>query len=201
MADSARTTLLMLSGGIDSTYALHRLLTRTDDSVLAHHVHFVNEEGRHEVEGERCRAIVAWCQENLRAFRYSESLLDHRGLAFFGYDMVGVGFEAGLVSHAHFLSEGRMPDRWTIGTCLEEGHNEARFRHVEACVAANCWPEAPPPFFLPPLVSKRDELLALPQALRDFAWTCRRPVMTEDGPRECGTCKTCRLMAEVRASL
>ncbi len=197
---AGRTTLVMLSGGIDSSYTLFKLLSESDDSLLVHHIHLVNDEGRHQVEAERCAAIVGWCQENLRPFRFTQTLVDHRGLRFFGYDMLTVGFEAGLVCHSHFLESGRMPDRWTIGTCQEEGHNVVRFRHVEACLAANCWPEAPPPFFLLPLVGKRDEMAALPPPLLDFAWTCRRPLQTASGPQECGVCKTCRLMAELRAA-
>lgn len=196
-----QTTLLMLSGGVDSAYVLLKLLSESDDALLVHHIHLLNEEGRDRIEAERCRALVAHCQSFLRPFRYSESCVDHRGLAFFGYDMIAVGFEAGVVAHAHQLATGAMPDRWTIGTCLEEGHNEERFRHVEACVAANCWPLAPPPFFLLPPVSKRAELAYLPPELRPLAWSCRRPVWSEAGARECGRCKTCRVMAEARAGL
>ena len=42
----ARTTLVMLSGGVDSVYRLVKLLRETDDEVLAHHVHLVNIEQR-----------------------------------------------------------------------------------------------------------------------------------------------------------
>ncbi|WP_339949290.1 hypothetical protein [uncultured Albimonas sp.] len=74
-----------------------------------------------------------------------------------GYGIMGVGFEAGICAHAFHDARGRPMDRWTIGACLEEGHDAERFAHVEACVAANCRPTPPPGFFLAPPVTKARE--------------------------------------------
>ena len=40
------TTLVMFSGGIDSTAMLVKLLTQDADELRVHHVHLVNREGR-----------------------------------------------------------------------------------------------------------------------------------------------------------
>jgi 7-cyano-7-deazaguanine synthase in queuosine biosynthesis len=51
-------SLMMLSGGIDSTYVLARLLRETDDEILVHHVHFLNNSNRHIPEAAACKKIV-----------------------------------------------------------------------------------------------------------------------------------------------
>lgn len=192
-------TLVMFSAGIDSTYTLVKLLQETDDEIYAHHVHMVNVEKRHEVEARRSRAIADHCMKTIRKFNYSETSIDHRNMRWFGYDIISVGFEAGIVAHSFHMARKRPMDRWTIGTCEEEGHNEERFAHVLAACAANCYPTPPPPFFLLPLIPKADEIAYMPRPVVDLCWTCRRPVAGVDGnPRECGTCKTCRLMLKVR---
>ena len=192
-----RVTLVMLSGGIDSVYTLVKLLRETDDIVLAHHVDMINEEGRWQVERAACREIVSYCQKTYRSFEYSESGVDHRGLRFFGFDMVTVGFEAGLVAHAYHDATGALPDRWAIGSCLEEGSNSDRWVHVLACFEANCFPLPPPPFFSLPVISKKEEMDYLGRELLELAWTCRRPVKSGTGYIECGVCKTCKLMTEI----
>ncbi|MBL8582116.1 MAG: hypothetical protein JNL61_07825 [Rhizobiaceae bacterium] len=195
-----RATLVMFSAGIDSTYTLVRLLQETDDEIYAHHVHMVNVENRHEVEARRSRAIAEHCMKTIRKFHYSETSIDHRNMRWFGYDIISVGFEAGIVAHSFHMARKRPMDRWTIGTCEEEGHDEERFAHVLAACAANCYPTPPPAFFLLPLIPKAEEIAYLPRPVVELCWTCRRPVAQADGPpAECGTCKTCKLMLKIRA--
>lgn len=198
---SRRATLVMFSSGVDSTYALVKLLRETDDEIFAHHVHFINEESRHQVEAERARRIVRHCIQTIRHFNYSETSIDHRNMRWFGFDIMGVGFEAGICAHS-FLRARRYPfSRWTIGTCVEEGHDAERFVHVENAVAANCYPNPAPPFELLPMVTKAEEIAYLGPELAEMCWTCRRPVTRADGTlAECGDCKTCKVMAEARAA-
>jgi len=192
-------TLLMLSGGVDSTYTLVKLLTETTDIVLAHHVHLLNREGRHDAEARACRAIVAWCRQAFREFAYTETAIDHRNLHFYGFDMISVGFEAGLIAHNYLKTHGRPIDRWMIGICKEETNNRERWPHVVNCVAANCYPGPPPRYFQLPVVTKAEMLGYLPQPLLDRVWTCRHPVASGDAYFECGTCATCLIMKDARA--
>ena len=196
--DESRSSLVMFSSGIDSAYTLVKLLTETNHRVLVHHIHLINDEGRYEIESERARAIIEACRKRYRPFFYSESGIDHRKFPFFGFDIVSVGFEAGVVAHSYLLDRKEKLGGWTIGTCLEEGHREDRFQFVKACCAANCFPYPAPPFFMLPLVSKKAETKALPEEILELCWTCRRPVKTEKGFRECGECQTCQLMQEIR---
>ena len=199
-APRRRATLMMFSAGVDSTYTLVKLLRETDDEVFAHHVHFINAEGRHEVEAERARAIARYCGRNIRHLNYSETSIDHRNMRWFGFDIMGVGFEAGICAHSFLRARRRPFDRWMIGTCLEEGHNEKRFQHVEAMVRGNCYPNVAPPFEMLPMVSKAEEIAYLGPELAEMCWTCRRPVKTETGFAECGECETCKTMMEARAA-
>ena len=50
-------------------------------------------------------------------------------------------------------------------------------------------------------LSKAQVAASLPAALREAAWSCRRPVTTAGGYRICGECKPCRKRAEVSAQL
>ncbi|MEM7652201.1 MAG: hypothetical protein AAF220_03375 [Pseudomonadota bacterium] len=196
-----KITLMMLSGGFDSVYFLYKLLTETEDYIFAHHINLVNPEGRHREEQKACRAIVDWLRANVRQFEYGETTIMHEGLPVFGYDMVSVGFEAGVISHSIFGSFGRMPDRWIVGTCTEEGSNPERWVHVENCVAANCFPQKPPPFDSLPIVTKAEEIAALPPELRNLVWYCRRPVRDGDISRPCGKCTTCITVKEAYDAL
>lgn len=191
-------TLIMFSSGVDSTYLLAKFLKETDDEILVHHVHLLNAEGRHLAEARQCRAIIEYCRTHYRPFRYTESAIDHRGLAFFGYDMIAIGFEAGIVAHGFLLENNRRVTRWLAGHCTEDGSNPERLVHVLACVAANCFPGEPPEFFKHTTIRKAEEYRYLDPGLRDLVWTCRMPVKTETGFKECSTCKTCEMMAEVR---
>lgn len=186
-----KTTLVMLSGGIDSLYTLVKLLKETDDQILVHHIHMINDETRHLIEAESARKIVDWCKRNYREFSYSESGIDHRGFNFAGFDMVTVGFEAGIVIHSYQLAKKAPVHRWMAGICAEEKPVEGRKPHVEASCAANCFPYQAPPLEVLPVVSKAAEIGYIPDELIELASICRYPVKTKDGYEECGRCTAC----------
>lgn len=200
-------SLLMLSGGIDSLYVLHQALTQSDDVLWVHHVNLINREGRHRAEARACADIVAWCAEHLRPFRYTESTIDHSAFELFGRDVLVVAFEAGLVVQNAHAFWRRGFDRWLLGYCKEESEEVAadagtnRRSLVETCLATSAAPIVPPTLYSPPLISKRAQVEAMPPELSRLAWTCRRPVWRDDAPFECGSCKTCKLMAPIRLEL
>ena len=59
------TTLVMFSGGLDSTAVLARLLSETADDLRVHHIRMHNSEGRADAEKEAVDAIIAWCATHL----------------------------------------------------------------------------------------------------------------------------------------
>ncbi len=206
-----RHTLLMFSGGIDSLFTLHQLLTETDDVVWAHHVNLVNREGRHRAESEACGNIVAWLTERVRRFRYTESTLDHSAFAMFGRDVTMVAFEAGLVVQNAHVQWKRGFDRWMLGYCKEESEevlpsgtvadSSNRRSLTEQAVALSAHPMVPPKLFRPELLAKQAQIEAMPAELVQLAWTCRQPRWEAAVATECGVCKTCKLMGPIRANL
>lgn len=200
----------MLSGGVDSLYSLHHLLTTTDDELWVHHVHLVNREGRHHAEAQACADIVAWCRAHLRPFRYTESTIDHSAFELTGRDVLSVALEAGLIAQNAWPTARKHLDRWVLGYCLEESEEVVagqtvgtsnRRAVIETAVHVTAHPIAPPPLAKLPLIAKQLELEALPPALAALAWTCRTPQLQAEFFVECGTCKTCLLMETVRAKL
>ena len=206
-----RHTLLMFSGGIDSLFTLHQLLTQTDDVVWAHHVNLVNREGRHRAEAEACGNLVAWLTERVRTFRYTQSTIDHSAFMMFGRDVTMVALEAGLVvQNAHSVWR-RGFDRWMLGYCKEEAEEvlptgtaadtSGRRSLTEQAVALTAHPIVPPRLFRQDLLAKQAQIEAMPVELVQLAWTCRQPKWEGERATECGVCKTCKLMTPIRADL
>lgn len=180
------SVLVMLSGGIDSTYLLARSLRETKGAVQAHHIHLVNPEGRHEAEAEACRKIVEFCRRNYRDFTYSESTVIRSGPSF-GLDIMTVALEAGVVA----ANMSQWPQRWMVGDCAEDRSNPLdtpkRRGHIEAIMAASCFPKAPPHYQIYPVRAKRKLAGYMGPELTSLCWSCRTPV---DG-NPCGECKAC----------
>ncbi|MEH6528132.1 MAG: hypothetical protein V7723_18855 [Sneathiella sp.] len=191
-------SLVMLSSGLDSLYALVKILTETDDIVLVHHVHIINNENRHEIEATRTRQIVDWCQKKYRRFRYSESTINHTGFTGFGFDIMSVAFEAGMVCRSFYQANNYPVSKLLTGWCTEEEPYPGRAPHVKAVVAANSFPYEPPNFFFFDRVTKMEEARYLPPELVSLSWTCRQPVMLPDGDvEECGKCASCEIMQPI----
>src|SRR4029079_12007794 len=88
------STLVMFSGGLDSTAMLVKLLTESEDELRVHHIRMANREGRDGAEQRAVESIVAWCRDRYRPFRYSESGLDFRGLEAIPIDYLSIAFVA-----------------------------------------------------------------------------------------------------------
>ena len=77
-----KSSVLMLSGGIDSVSVLKRILLETDESLYVHHIHLKNNEGveyeRYKKESEAVRKIVPYMKKTFRNFNYTESIIDVR---------------------------------------------------------------------------------------------------------------------------
>lgn len=70
-----KTVLVMLSGGIESTYLLYRYLIQTDYIIHAHHITMYHStELQWQADELACKSIVRECQK-IRPFEFSTSRL------------------------------------------------------------------------------------------------------------------------------
>jgi 7-cyano-7-deazaguanine synthase in queuosine biosynthesis len=200
------STLVMFSGGLDSTAALYKLLTETEDELHVHHVRMLNREGRARAEQDAVEAILGWCRAHCRPFRYSESALDFSALEAIPVDYVSIAFVACQVA-----VDTPGCDRIAVGTLsgdLDEikrkvSESQRRvFEALYACYRARKVGEPRVEWIYPVYrLTKAQVAASLPPELRASAWSCRRPLTTQTGYRACGVCKPCRKRAEVSAEL
>lgn len=185
-------TLLMLSGGLDSTYALARILRETEDEVLVHHVHMLNNSGRHEREAEACANIVKYCTEQYRPFSFTQSVIDHRRFIAHGYDLVAAGFEAGMVAASFYMTHNRNVFKWIVGHAADDAAPRKRYKHAQDCCVFNCQDGSPPMLHVFTPVDAAAEAAYLGPDLLDLTWSCRAPVKgDDDGVTPCGVCPAC----------
>ncbi|MBI3375793.1 MAG: 7-cyano-7-deazaguanine synthase [Betaproteobacteria bacterium] len=200
------TTLVMFSGGLDSTAMLVKLLTETPDELRVHHVTMVNREGRAQAEQDAVESIVAWCKTRYRPFRYSESGLDFSGLATIPIDFLSIAYVACQVAIdtpgcariavgtlARDLDEVKRSVSKTQRRIFETMYEVYRARKAGEERVEWVYPVYQ--------LSKAQVASLLPAELRALTWSCRRPVVTSAGYRICGTCKPCRFRREVAAAL
>ena len=201
------TTLVMFSGGLDSTAALYKLLTGDADELHVHHVHLVNRDGRDLAERDAVQAALAWCRAHCRPFAYSESTLDFSALQAIPIDYLSVAFAACQVAidvpRCSRIAVGVLAaDLDEIKRKVSEQQRHA-FEAMYACYRQRKLGEPMVEWIYPVYqLSKAQVAALLPPELRAVAWSCRRPVAAADGGyRICGVCKPCRKRAEVSAEL
>ena len=186
------TTLVMFSGGIDSTAMLVKLLTQDADELRVHHIHMQNREGRDEAEQRAVNSILAWCREHYRPFRYSESGLDFRGLEAIPIDYLSIAFVACQVAidtpHCTRIAVGSLAADTDIQN--RSARQRRVFDEMYACYRARKLGEPHVEWIYPVYGTPKEEIAAaLPPELLHLTWSCRRPV---DGRRPCLVCKACK---------
>jgi 7-cyano-7-deazaguanine synthase in queuosine biosynthesis len=186
------TTLVMFSGGIDSTAMLVKLLAEGADELRVHHIHMDNREMRAQAERRAVEGIVAYLKQNYRPFRYSESGLDFRALEAIPIDYLSIAFVACQVA----IDTPRCT-RIALGSLAADTDIENRsarqrrvFEEMYACYRARKLGEPQVEWIYPVHHMPKAELVAmLPAELLGLTWSCRRPL---DGNRPCLACKACR---------
>lgn len=194
------TTLVMFSGGLDSTAMLVKLLTDTDEDLRVHHIRMANREQRAEAEQAAVERIVAWCRDRYRPFRYSESALDFHELEAIPIDYLCVAFVACQVA-----IDTPGCNRIAVAALARDTDIENRaarqrrvFDALYECYRARKLGEPEVQWVYPVYRATKRELAAvLPRELLEMTWSCRRPARTGEGFRPCGACKACLARAEI----
>lgn len=213
-------SVLMWSGGLDSTYALVRLLSETHDEVIAHHVHYLGGEpgsasgapgsSRRErltaFEAQAVTALLPRLRESYRDFSYSESRLDLSALAQTS-SMLSVSlFVAAQVA----LDRGLTPfDRIVVGASAGSGfewrprtyaHAFRRLASTQLLQAVWESRAVPQIFVWQPAPTRLSERAALTDDLLERVAGCVHPQplggdLTAARYVPCGTCEYCALSA------
>lgn len=192
------TTLVMFSGGLDSTAMLVRLLEETRDELRVHHIRLANREGRADAEQAAVERIVAWCRSRYRPFRYSESALDFTQLEAIPIDYLCVAFVACQVA-----IDTPGCDRIAVAALARDTDIENRsarqrgvFEALYDCYRARKLGEPKVEWIYPVYQTPKAALAAaLAPELVDLTWSCRTPL---EGLKPCGACKACRARQGLR---
>lgn len=197
------TTLVLLSGGIDSVAVLANLLMRTEHRVHAHHVELANRENRVRAENDAVADVIDYCWNHFRDFEYSSSVNEFR-VTPKGYDLIVALFHGAMVC----LASKPRPDYVMTGH-FNTSRGRAVFgtRMLTSCFAS---PKAAP-LWLRPLdalterkQAKLDIYRSVPPELAELSWSCRTPVISKQGGfAPCGECYACKALnaARERASI
>ena len=194
------TTLVMFSGGLDSTAMLVQLLAHSREQLRVHHIRMANREERAEAEQQAVERIVRYCHDRYRPFRYSESALDFRELAAIPIDYVCIAFVACQVA-----IDTPGCNRVAVAALARDTDIENRsarqrrvFDTLYECYRARKLGEPQVEWIYPVYHAAKRELAdSLPRELLDMTWSCRRPRRDGDGWRACGACKACLARAGI----
>jgi 7-cyano-7-deazaguanine synthase in queuosine biosynthesis len=193
------TTLVMFSGGLDSTAMLVKLLGESADELRVHHIRMMNREKRDLAEQRAVNSIVAYCRARYRPFRYCESALDFTALEAIPIDYLSIAFVACQVAidtpDCNRIAVG------SLATDTDIVNRTARqkrvFEEMYACYRARKLGEPQVDWIFPVYdLPKAALAAALPHELLDLTWSCRRPV---DGLRPCMVCKACKARQGLRS--
>ena len=120
MADK-KPSVVMFSGGIDSTAVLKELLVETDKNIYAHHINIINGEGdgkRLIAEAVTVDQIVPYMKKTYRDFNYSESTIDILQINPLIYNFPRLMKERVWEYNSHQIIRGVM---WDIQVCVYMG--------------------------------------------------------------------------------
>lgn len=195
---SRKRTLVMFSGGIDSTGALWHVLNHPEKygEVHVHHVHMQNIEKRWRAEAMAVKAVLGYMKKHAKAdFTTSESVINTPHLnGKFLFDTEVTGFITGymtsrdpLITRVVFGATGTDFARG-VSSAVARGkalHNAFHLDDKDHSGAIKEYPMGE--------LTKQQVYETLPAELAELTWSCRRPRYVDGVPVECGTCKTCVL--------
>ncbi len=191
------TTLVLLSGGIDSVAVLANVLEHTAHRVHAHHVELANRDERVQAENDAVAEVVDYCWRRYRDFSFSTSGSEFR-ITPKGYDLIITMFHAALVC----LGARRRTDFVMTGH-FRTSKLRALYgqQMLDSCFVN---PRMRPRWLRPldllpdPATAKVDIYRSVPPDLAELGWSCRHPVAVEGGFEPCGSCYACRNLEAAR---
>lgn len=211
-------SLVMWSGGLDSTYALARLLRDSDDDVYAHHIHLnalreddgKSRSRRCEYEAQAVSRMLVPLKSEFGAFEYSESRADLTAFSSFARDTAtAMYFAAQLSMSRRFTPFDRIvlgvndgDPRWRRGTELYAYRRSLLNRILRAVWESE---EVPYLYVMDPRPSKSQAAAYLGHELAMLTVSCRYPEADagfgEEDMQSCGVCSKCQSRPDMRPLL
>lgn len=181
-------TLLLFSGGVDSTFCLWQrvrqgLLTRT------HHVRVTDAEGRRDVEAKAVTDILAWLVRN-----YGDGLIEHTESSIAPGDL-GLLPGRAMFGYWHGAILATPAGRQIRTVIVPQNRNEQQMTNDRSTTHYLEFVKIMTPHKVTmgyPIrgLSKRDIIRAMPSELFRLTWWCRRP----NSGAPCHVCYNCRLV-------
>jgi len=209
-----KNTLLMLSGGIDSTATLLWMLDNTDDNIEVHHINLINRTNRYKSEKIAVYNILNWFEINKRKFEYTESTIDLGMNGWIPYDrliytfiggckVMGINktnkldrFVGGDIKLYNNSESSQSFRKYNRKKCKELLDMVSGFRYDRYTENSPNFTENGGVYYTPLKNWTKEEVIAyLPEDLLSLCWYCRTPLT---GHGKCGTCVSC--MAVKRAT-
>ncbi len=189
-------TLVMFSGGLDSTAALWHVLNRPEEygDIHVHHIHIQNIENRWQAEAAAVKVIYAYMRKHAPAkFTTSESVIRTPQLGNqFMFDAEIFNYLSGYMTSRDPLINkvilGVTGTDYEIGfdAVAKRGkamHNAFHFDEEDNATRVKEFPLKN--------MTKDEVYKSLPTELVQLTWSCRTPKYVDGRPIECGRCKTC----------
>lgn len=177
------TTLIQLSGGIDSTYILWKWLKENpDEYCVVHHINMINYEKRNQKELEAVDKILRWLDsQGLKNYFYLQNTFDYGNFTSVVFDVEVCGFNAGIILRS---SRWNSVKNVILPVYSADVDREYRRREVMSIMALR-----EIDVFYPICEMEKWQLIdEIPKELLELTWWCRAPY--NDNP--CKRCFTCQ---------
>lgn len=191
-------TLVMFSGGMDSTAALWHVLHNPEKygDVHVHHMHLQNVENRWRAEAEAVKNVLAYMRKHApTTFTTSESMINTPQFGNnFLYDVEVMGFITGYMTSRDpsitkvVIAATKTDFDLGVDASVMRGKRMHNAYHPDEKDHSARIKEYPHKH-----LTKEQVYKTLPPDLAKLTWSCRTPRYVKGRPIECGQCKTCKI--------
>jgi len=195
------STLVLWSGGVDSTAALLHCLRELDEPVHVLYIESKTDAGRWEAENLAVKKCRVWLETNERPFTFHTATLDVRGMIH-GPNVEGIPHYGIAAMLADELVDVM---RICVGWCAEDlaptKEFESSIRWLLESITGYLRDSTRDgiELFLPlASMGKIEQYKYVGEELAALVWGCRTPVEVGDGFEECGGCVWCKQKAALR---
>jgi 7-cyano-7-deazaguanine synthase in queuosine biosynthesis len=200
-------TLLMFSGGLDSTGALWELLKNKENKIHLHHLYLLNKEQRAEAEQKAVKNILSYISQS-HEVKYSESYHEYPY-----YSYLSLISPNGIVVNKDFMHDSdiynfiagticlslRKIKTVAIGRTKSDNTEDIEERAIRGNKILQLFAPTVKKSYPVGHLTKAEVYSMLPEELRNMTWSCRTPItINENIFKECGKCKTCLELSKIK---